>query len=674
MNVAARLQSGAEPGTIVIGGATARKLQGRFLMAPLGHLAVRGRQGPVEAWRLLSARPDRPRSEPAGLVGRTLETAELTKAAAALRAGRGGLVLVEGEPGIGKTRLLEWLRDELGEDATWVEGHCASYGGQPLCHAPAEALRGWVGVEDVVRRGATLERLGLEPDALPYLASLISVDDGEESLPAQFDAGLGGAYEAWLRGLAREQPVVLAMHDLHWADHCTLALVERLLKLIDDLPLLIAATSRPAPDGSDRRFLAHARLEHGERVVELRLGALGDSEAGELLSQLAPGELAPEASSELIAVAEGNPLYLEQLLRSLLESGGLEARRTWALTSAPTAQLPIGLESLLVARIAALPRDARAVAQAAAVLGRTFAPTVLGFVSGVDDAEQNLTRLLRANIIQERRAIPNREYAFTHGLLQKAALSTLTRARRRELYRLVAAAHRAGVLGLARRPPGAARLLPRPGRRISARARVPRASREPGHVPRRADTGRRPLDACRGPGREGGGSSRPSAHRATARRTERLSGPHPAGSSPRTVAILGSPHFRQFEMGAPRPFFLRGRSCRISTRRNGLCTARSPRASSAACPESRSWRVELTGPERITVFVDHPQGVDHALCERVTEALRGYLERVRDRRLVARHRAAASAPPALRARRRPDGRPSARADRKRVRGRARRRR
>jgi class 3 adenylate cyclase len=441
LNVAARLQSGAEPGTIVIGGATARKLQGRFLMAPLGHLAVRGRQGPVEAWRLLSVRPDRPRSEPAGLVGRTFETAELTKAAAALRAGRGGLVLVEGEPGIGKTRLLEWLRDELGEDATWVEGHCASYGGQPLCHAPAEALRGWVGVEDVVRRGATLERLGLEPDALPYLASLISVDDGEESLPAQFDAGLGGAYEAWLRGLAREQPVVLAMHDLHWADHCTLALVERLLRLIDDLPLLIAATSRPAQDGSDRRFLAHARLEHGERVVELRLGALGDSEAGKLLSQLAPGELAPEASSELIAVAEGNPLYLEQLLRSLLESGGLEARRTWALTSAPTAQLPIGLESLLVARIAALPRDARAVAQAAAVLGRTFAPTVLGFVAGVDDAEQNLTRLLRANIIQERRAIPNREYAFTHGLLQKAALSTLTRARRRELYRLVAAAH-----------------------------------------------------------------------------------------------------------------------------------------------------------------------------------------------------------------------------------------
>ena len=440
LNVAARLQSGAEPGTIVIGGATARKLQGRFLMAPLGHLAVRGREGPVEAWRLLSARPDRPRRKPAGLVGRTSETAELTKAAAALLAGRGGLVLVEGDPGIGKTRLLEWLRDELGDDATWVEGHCASYGGQPLCHAPAEALRGWVGVEDVVRRGATLERLGLEPHALPYLASLLSDEDAPESLPAQFDAGLGKAYEAWLRGLARERPVVVAIHDIHWADHCTLALVERLLKLVDDVPLLIATTSRPAPDGSDREFLARARLEHGEHIVELRLGPLGEAEAVELLSQLAPGELAPDASREVIAVAEGNPLYLEQLLRSLLESGGLEARRTWALT-APAAQLPIGLESLLVARISALTRDARAVAQAAAVLGRTFTPTLLAFVSGVEDVERNLTRLLRANIIHEQHAIPNREYAFSHGLLQEAALSTLTRSRRRELYRLLALAH-----------------------------------------------------------------------------------------------------------------------------------------------------------------------------------------------------------------------------------------
>jgi class 3 adenylate cyclase/tetratricopeptide (TPR) repeat protein len=444
MNVAARLQGAAEPGTIVIGGATARKLQGRFLMAPLGHIAVKGREGPVEAWRLLSARPDRPRSKPSSLVGRRKETEELAAAAEALREGQGRFVLLEGEPGIGKTRLLEWLRDQLGDKATWVEGHCASYGGQPLCHAPAEALRGWVGVDDVVRRAATLDRLGLEPDALPYLASLLSTAedqaDGANGTPAEFEAALGDAYAAWIRGLAREGPVVVAAHDVHWADHCTLQLVERLLDLIDDRPLMIAVTSRPAPDAIDLRLRERARREHADRVVELRLGPLSESESDELLSRIAPGELSPEARREVIALAEGNPFYLEQLLRSLLESGGLEARKTWALTI-PAARLPIGLESLLVARIAALPRDARVVAQAAAVLGRTFSPTVLALVSGVTDVERNLMRLLRANIIREVRAIPNREYAFTHGLLQEAALSTLTRARRRELYRLVAAAH-----------------------------------------------------------------------------------------------------------------------------------------------------------------------------------------------------------------------------------------
>ena len=446
MNVAARLQGAAEPGTIVIGGATARKLRGRFLVVPLGQLAVRGRQGPVEAWRLLRARPGHPRSGSSVLVGRVHETVELAAAAAALRDGRGRLVLLDGEPGIGKTRLLEWLRDQLGDDATWLEGHCASYGGQPLYHAPAEALRGWVGVDDVVGRAATLDRLGLEPQALPYLATLMSADAGEEragganGAPDEFGAALGRAYAAWISGLCREGPVVFAMHDIHWADQCTLELVETLLGLLEDVPLMIAVTMRPAADTNDRPLGERVRLEHPDRIVELTLGPLSEAEADELLSQLAPGELAPEARREVIALAEGNPLYLEQLLRSLLESGGLAARRTWALT-VPAAQLPTGLESLLVARIAALPRDARRVAQVAAVLGRTFAPTVLALVSGVEDVERNLTRLLRANIIREVRSIPNREYAFTHGLLQEAALLTLTRARRRELYRLVAGAH-----------------------------------------------------------------------------------------------------------------------------------------------------------------------------------------------------------------------------------------
>jgi class 3 adenylate cyclase len=446
MNVAARLQATAAPGTIVIGGATARKLRGRFLISPLGHLAVRGRERPVEAWRLLSVRADRARREPTGLVGRVNETARLASAADAFRAGRGRLVILDGEPGIGKTRLLEWFREQLRDDVTWLEGECAPFGGQALYQAPAEALRRWVASDDVAQRTSTLDRLGLDPEALPYLATLLIADTrhepgrGGNGSAGDFGAALGKAYAGWIRGLCREGPVVLALHDIHWADHATLDLVERLVSLLDELPLLIAATSRGAADANDRRLRQRARAGRPDRIVELTLGPLSDGEAHALLSRIAPGKLAPETLREVITVAEGNPLYLEQLLRSLLESGGLAARRTWALT-VPAAQLPTALESLLVARITALPRDARRVAQVGAVLGRTFAPALLAPASGVEDVELNLARLLRANIIRETQAIPNREYAFTHGLLQEAALSTLTRARRRELYRGVAAAH-----------------------------------------------------------------------------------------------------------------------------------------------------------------------------------------------------------------------------------------
>ena len=445
MNVAARLQGVASPGTIVIGGRTKGKLGGRFLLAPLGHVAVRGRERPVEAWRLLSARPDHRRRQPPQLVGRANETARLMVAADGLRDGRGQLVLLDGEPGIGKTRLLEWLREQLGNEVTWLEGSCVSFGGQ-LYQAPAEALQRWVASDDKGQRTSTLERLGLEPDALPYLSTLMAAGSGSEHArgangsAGDLGAAVGRAYTAWISGLCREGPVVLAVNDIHWADHPTLELVESLVDLLDRLPLLIAATSRASADASDRRLRERARLGRPDRVVELTLDPLSEAEADQLLSQLAPGELAPEARRDVVSLAEGNPFYLEQLLRSLLESGGLAARHTWALTR-PAAQLPTGLESLLVSRVAALPRDARRVAQAGAVLGRTFAPTLLASASGVEDVELNLARLLRANIIREVRPVPNREYTFTHGLLQEAALSTLTRARRRELYCRVATAH-----------------------------------------------------------------------------------------------------------------------------------------------------------------------------------------------------------------------------------------
>jgi hypothetical protein len=211
MNVAARLQSTAEPGMIVIGGATARKVGGRFLLAPLGHLTIRGRESPVEAWRLLRARPAGPRSKPAGLVGRDRETELLHSAAEGLRAGKGQVVPAERRTGDRKDAIARVAPRTAGADVSWLEGQCASYGGQPLYDPLAEALRGWVGVDDVSRRAATLQRLGLEPNVLPYLATLLSAEDtpshsGSNGEREEFGAGLARAYASWLAGICREGP------------------------------------------------------------------------------------------------------------------------------------------------------------------------------------------------------------------------------------------------------------------------------------------------------------------------------------------------------------------------------------------------------------------------------------------------------------------------------------
>jgi predicted ATPase len=155
---------------------------------------------------------------------------------------------------------------------------------------------------------------------------------------------------------------------------------------------------------------------------------------------LLPDDLDPAAGAEVVAQAEGNPLYLEELLRALIDEGGLERRRrTWALTRTPARQLPAALEGLLLARIDQLPGGARRLAQMAAVVGRSFPARVLAQVAQNDAIEPEISTLLRAQVITELRRFPELVYAFKHGLLQQCALSTLTPARRDELYGAVAA-------------------------------------------------------------------------------------------------------------------------------------------------------------------------------------------------------------------------------------------
>ena len=452
-NVAARLQSATAPGTIAIGEATVERLSAWFVLEPLGDLQLKGREAPVRAWRLVSARGSR-EAELGPLVGRERELELIEEAVDELKAGRGRILLLVGEAGIGKTRLLRELNVRVGDAAAWIEGHCFSYAGDLLYGPFVEMLRTWAGVEEgeaeIAVRTRLRARLGalLGPQVdsvLPDLGRLLALrlePHGEEGLgasPEVLSEQVRQAYCRWVEALAAERPLTLALEDLHWADPSTRQLAEDLLDLTDRAPILLAVTLAPELESEAWRFRLHVLGEFAHRAAEVELEPLAETAVEQLLSILHPAELPEEARREIIARAEGNPLYLRVFARAFEEGADLAPRRSWTLAAGRSPPLPAALESVVTARIDRLPKDARRLAQVAAVIGRSFPARVLERVSSSDDDAAPIPALLRADIITELRRYPELEYTFTHGLLQQAALSTLTPARQRELYGRVAA-------------------------------------------------------------------------------------------------------------------------------------------------------------------------------------------------------------------------------------------
>jgi class 3 adenylate cyclase len=449
VNVAARIQSAAAPGTIAVGDETVRRLAHRFAFEPLGELSVKGRAEPVRASRLVGPLRVAGTSRARVLVGRATELDRLRAMVADFETGRGQALLLVGEPGIGKTRTLAELRSYVAAETTWLEGACLSYGGLPSWPF-VEVLRRWLGVElgdaEVVVRTRSRARLGPlfgdDPSqALPGLARLLRIRLGPDDADGATDGSeIRRAYVAWIEALARLGPVVVAIEDLHWAHPSTRELADDLLELTERAPLLLVATLRRDPASEGWRFRTRVLTDFSHRATEIALEPLAPPEAREMLAGLLPGVVDDAANDELVARAEGNPLYLEELLRALLEAGGLERRhRTWTTTLRPSLLLPPALENLLVARIDRLAERPRRLAQVAAVLGREFPVSILERVAG-HDISDDLAVLLRAEIVRELRRYPELVCAFRHGLLQEAVLSSLTPGRRRELYGAVASA------------------------------------------------------------------------------------------------------------------------------------------------------------------------------------------------------------------------------------------
>ena len=451
INVAARLQSTADPGTIVVGEATARRLAHRFLLEALGELQVKGRRESVTAWRLVGALEETSRQVPTPLVGRDRELIRIRDATEELRAGRGRLLIVTGESGIGKTRLLAELATIAGAHTLWLGAHTRTFGSELLYWPFVAMLRSWLGAEPGEPEVSVRTKLRSKLTSLPELdlndvsrklGALLGIEHSSQGSALGEDVGaeVRLAYRDWVMALSARQPIVLAIDDFQGADTLTCELAKLLLDVTERAPVLIAVAFRTQPPSEASQFRQHALENFSRRTTDLALEPLESSDAGDLLGMLLPDDLDAEAGAEVVARAEGNPLYLEELLRTLIEEGGLERRhRTWALTRTPARLVPAALEGLLLARIDQLPEQTRRLAQVAAVIGRSFPARVLERIVDGNQLEPEISLLLRAQMIVEVRRSPELVFAFKHGLVQECALSTLTPARREELYGAVAA-------------------------------------------------------------------------------------------------------------------------------------------------------------------------------------------------------------------------------------------
>ena len=450
-NVAARLQSVAEPGTIAVGEVTAKLLDPRFDLEPMGELTVKGRERAVPAWRLEGIRGEPKGPEGTPLVGRDPEMARLRAVLEDLNSGLGQILLLSGESGIGKTRLLSEARTLARERATWLDARCLSYGSGLLARPFVDMLRGWLelreGEPEIAVRTRLRARFGtlLGPDAretVAFLSRFLSVKveaDAEArfaALPAEaLWEAIRRAFQLWIEALAARGPVVVAIDDMQWADPSTRQLAEDLLAVTDSASLLVAVAFRSDPESEAWRFRIGVLSGYPHRATELPVGPLSIPAARELAAALAPPSLIDEVTREgLVLRAEGNPLFLEELFRNVIAMGGPSPRRGWTMSISTRQLLPPSLESLFAAQIDGLPEGPRRLVQTAAAIGRTFPVRVLERLTQSETFVQDLSALLRADLIRETRRYPEPECTFKHGLVQEAAAATLPPPAMRELY------------------------------------------------------------------------------------------------------------------------------------------------------------------------------------------------------------------------------------------------
>ena len=465
VNIAARLKDLAPKGQIWIGEETHRHTRDTFEFRPLDALTLKGKSRKVSVYEVVSRREhlyrDVARSDKrviSALVGRDGEMKRLRRAVSGLESGRGGVVSVVGDAGIGKSRLLdEFRQSDVVEQATWLEGRCLSIGSKLSYHPFADLLRAWAGIADGEEeatadgqlRRSLAELFGAEAeDLVSPLATVLGFLPSLQRRRAP--AGIGGdatekliirALGLLLRRLADRQPLVVFLDDLHWADTSSVELLGALLGLATRYPILFLLAYRPEVSDSLVSTLAEAMGEAEITGDEVRLQPLDRGAAGLMLESLFSGGSLPHGMRTLIEErASGNPFYIEQVVQSLIDSAHVEIRDgSLCATDRPEAMvIPATVEELLMVRIDRLPLPARQVLHIASIVGRSSHQRILASVAEDPELESHLETLKAAELLTRWERAAEIVWEFKHPLIQEVAYEAITRAKRRDYHRRIA--------------------------------------------------------------------------------------------------------------------------------------------------------------------------------------------------------------------------------------------
>ncbi len=413
INLAARMQTAAEPNTILISENTHRLVTSLFEFEDKGLIQVKGKAEAVHVYRVLEAKKGAIKTRGiAGLsspmVGRRREYSTLLQIADDVRMGHGSTVAVIGEAGLGKSRLIaEWrkavLAESSGTSVRWVEGRCLSYGSSMAHHLSADVLRGLVGAPagateeetHTALKRATEKLFGDEvKEVYPFLGHLLGVKL-EEDMAARvkyldgpaLQAKYVAAYKRFLSRCAESSPLIIVCEDIHWADPSSVELLTQVAPIVAEAPVVFAFITRPDKDAPGWKLITQAREIAGAGMTELHLAPLSEKDSQELVANLLEIESLPQNVRDLIlAKAEGNPFFVEEVIRMLIDRGNLARQDGEWIVAKPvtTIDIPDTLQGVLIARIDRLPEDAKRVLQIASVIGRKFQVKVLEQVLAAD--------------------------------------------------------------------------------------------------------------------------------------------------------------------------------------------------------------------------------------------------------------------------------------------------